>query len=974
MSESTKKMLEALREMGAAVSEKLYITGLFDTPTGYLGHSGDYLVVNDNESGIHFTGVEKIAQDLTDYGFLDGVGGGSGSSNIIFEASLSEMSNIPTSFTTASHIPYTPTIDTYSAWDTSINSWVAPKDMQVIATSMHIITGANSNVFADIRGDINYSYQSNVKDTQTPTHSYLNCAAIINLRAGEELRNRIIMQGGGNTASIQRFVIAELGGVGGGGSSTGGGQIHATFIGSVGQILTKSNNWDTYVDSISFPQGSWNGYARINYKNSFTNLPTVLATADHRENVSNPHVFAQVQAQTVDHCDIVIGDTEGTQVQSAFNVVIFSDEIAGGGSSSATTTFDALTDTPVDYINHSGKYLVVTDGEDGVGFSGIQKIAQDLEDFGFNGEGGPSYFTGLLDTPSDYINQSGKYVVVNNEEDGLSFVPAGDLLSLASLEGYDFCSDFHLQSNTTNNSSIFQDRSINRFSIGSNNVIHSNSATPVYGSSSLLFDGNAYLVAGNNQDFSIYSKKLLSSFTIQAYINPTLLNGNPQGILGNCGQITEHGFRFYIDSNDKLVFDICKGLGSQTSVSVTSSQSITVDQWQHIALVNNENTLTLYINGSDVGSAEWTTEASSITPLIGLHIGVLPMGSSSNLLHFNGYMQDIRIDRTAFNSQYFPPTELTNSTCNPAKLDIGFTSLVDSPANYTNAGGKYVRVSDNESELEFVGITVAGSTNNEFTNSFLNSDVTTDISIPEFNFGGLTVGKTYRLSSTICLNADTASDFPKIDFYNHDQKMFSLFSKGNTSTASNSTLFIARGDTVYASGRDLSSTAYIMGDQEISFVQLELPPSIAVELDEEVIPPVTQPGEGIFSIGSMNVHTETKDANTFSLLTEVVPQNRFFDIDSINTHVNLNTEFNHNIPISDLDAGIQPLNYLGIRDIKTAINIKPDLNTQSENLNVIIPAFSVLYISSINLSINTKNGNIDDQTTNLPHPNYIGTI
>ena len=46
---------------------------LIDTPTGYLGHSGDYLIVNDNESGIHFTGIEKIAQDLTDYGF----GGGS---------------------------------------------------------------------------------------------------------------------------------------------------------------------------------------------------------------------------------------------------------------------------------------------------------------------------------------------------------------------------------------------------------------------------------------------------------------------------------------------------------------------------------------------------------------------------------------------------------------------------------------------------------------------------------------------------------------------------------------------------------------------------------------------------------------------------------------------------------------------------------------------------------------------------------
>ena len=51
------------------VEEKLYFSGLHDTPSGYLGHSGDYLVVSENESGIHFTGIEKIAQDLTDYGF-----------------------------------------------------------------------------------------------------------------------------------------------------------------------------------------------------------------------------------------------------------------------------------------------------------------------------------------------------------------------------------------------------------------------------------------------------------------------------------------------------------------------------------------------------------------------------------------------------------------------------------------------------------------------------------------------------------------------------------------------------------------------------------------------------------------------------------------------------------------------------------------------------------------------------------------
>ena len=70
-----------MSDMGAVietyVSGKLYFSGMHDTPSGYFGHSGDYLVVSENESGIHFTGIEKIAQDLTDYGF-----GGNDSENI----------------------------------------------------------------------------------------------------------------------------------------------------------------------------------------------------------------------------------------------------------------------------------------------------------------------------------------------------------------------------------------------------------------------------------------------------------------------------------------------------------------------------------------------------------------------------------------------------------------------------------------------------------------------------------------------------------------------------------------------------------------------------------------------------------------------------------------------------------------------------------------------------------------------------
>jgi hypothetical protein len=66
---SPKSLVSGIYAMGEIIRDNIYFKNLKDTPTGYQGHSGDYLVVNDGETGIHFTGIEKIAADLTDYGF-----------------------------------------------------------------------------------------------------------------------------------------------------------------------------------------------------------------------------------------------------------------------------------------------------------------------------------------------------------------------------------------------------------------------------------------------------------------------------------------------------------------------------------------------------------------------------------------------------------------------------------------------------------------------------------------------------------------------------------------------------------------------------------------------------------------------------------------------------------------------------------------------------------------------------------------
>ena len=145
-----------------------------------------------------------------------------------------------------------------------------------------------------------------------------------------------------------------------------GGMVHAVFDGEA-NIVSKSSNWDTYINSITFPSGeTFDGYARINYKNAFASLPNVQVTADHMDGAVKPHVFGQVQAQQLDRCDVIIGNSDNVKVTAGFSVTIFSDEITSGSSSDSSSTFASLTDTPSELS--AGKYIKVNDAGDGIEF------------------------------------------------------------------------------------------------------------------------------------------------------------------------------------------------------------------------------------------------------------------------------------------------------------------------------------------------------------------------------------------------------------------------------------------------------------------------------------------------------------------------------------------------------------------------------------------------------------------------------
>ena len=579
---------------------------------------------------------------------------------------------------------------------------------------------------------------------------------------------------------------------------------------------------------------------------------------------------------------------------------------------------------------------------------------------GGGGGGGSSTFEDLTDTPSSFIGESGKFVKVNDTEDALEFTTfnVNDALGLQEVDGEDNCSEFHLQSDKTTNSSAFEDSSVNNYSILGSNVIHSTSNPKAgFGSSSIQFNGNGQLLVADGSAFKFFHTKIIKNYTIQLWIFKDALNTR-EPLLLTAANNNEHGIRLIVDSDNKVKFDVMKGLSNATGLSLASTSTVSAQTWHHIAIVNENNTMSLYLDGNQEHSLAWTSDASTITPNFGLSIGAAPMGAGQAIVFFNGDMQDIRVDKIAFRSDLLPPTSLLNATCDPSagKSNIDFKMLRDTPVNYSNAGGKYVKVKDGEDGVEFVEISVGSSTTNEFSTAYVTQDQTSDGFITDLEFGNLVIGRTYRISSTICFESNDASALSRADFYNGTQRIVSLYNKGLTSTVSNSMLFVASDSSISVSGNGLTSNNFIHGLPELSFVQLELPPSVVVEIEDIPVAPVAPPGGGIFSVNDVKMHAGIIDYQDFSNTFSDIDSNAFggniIDISDIRLISKIDNTGDQKT-FEDLDSRLTSIDKLDLADVRVIAQIDHTGHSRTfEDFDSSLTSFGVL--SFADMIINTK--------------------
>jgi Concanavalin A-like lectin/glucanases superfamily len=101
------------------------------------------------------------------------------------------------------------------------------------------------------------------------------------------------------------------------------------------------------------------------------------------------------------------------------------------------------------------------------------------------------------------------------------------------------------------------------------------------------------------------------------------------------------------------------GLYSSGGIFLSSSASLSLSTWQHVALVRSSGTVNIYIDGINRGSASFSTNLSLDGCVIGSPRDRLPPANNNNeQIKLNGYVDEFRIKKgvAEYTTNFTPPT------------------------------------------------------------------------------------------------------------------------------------------------------------------------------------------------------------------------------------------------------------------------------------------------------------------------------
>lgn len=188
------------------------------------------------------------------------------------------------------------------------------------------------------------------------------------------------------------------------------------------------------------------------------------------------------------------------------------------------------------------------------------------------------------------------------------------------------------------------------------------------------FDGTGdYLTVPDSAAFRLGS----GNFTFEAWVY-TKAAAN-QMIISSV-DYWRNAFLVQIKSDKTIQWNICD-VESSAGVydTITSTGTININCWNHIAVVRNSGTATIYINGVASGTTSSTRENYDATAAWAIGSDG---GSYLNSTLMNGYIANLRLVKSAvYTSNFTPPTTpLTNITDTVLLLNFTNAGIIDNTA------------------------------------------------------------------------------------------------------------------------------------------------------------------------------------------------------------------------------------------------------------------------------------------------------
>jgi hypothetical protein len=182
-------------------------------------------------------------------------------------------------------------------------------------------------------------------------------------------------------------------------------------------------------------------------------------------------------------------------------------------------------------------------------------------------------------------------------------------------------------------SKSFVDNSTNAFTITRNGDAIVKSANPFQrnNQSSIYFDGTTdYLLAPTSPNNATST----GNFTVEFWVLPTTFSSYRSMFGNSSSAVNATGWHCGLNASGNVF------IYSNSAFKVTTSNAMTLNMWNHVAITRSGSTVTIYINGTSGGT--WTLTTETFTDGRFIFGGAPPAGGSE---WFAGYLADLRVTK-----------------------------------------------------------------------------------------------------------------------------------------------------------------------------------------------------------------------------------------------------------------------------------------------------------------------------------------